>query len=132
MNLPHTHQKAETAFTLIEVMVAMGIFFMAIFAILEVVSSNLRAAKALQRPVVDANLLVSDLYQTNKLYEGSDSGDFEPLYPGYQWESMVTRIGTNGLFQVDFVIITPTHGREDALSVVLWRPDSPTSGAGLR
>jgi prepilin-type N-terminal cleavage/methylation domain-containing protein len=122
----------RTAFTLIEVMVAMGIFVMAMFAILEVVSTNLRNAKQLQKPRVDASLLISDLYQTNKLYEGNDSGDFDKLYPGYQWESTTTKVGTNGLFQVDFVIIRPDHFRESAMSVILWRPDSPTSGVGLR
>src|SRR5207342_1412722 len=42
------------AFSLIEVMIACGIFFMATFAILALVSTTLRNARALQRGDVDA------------------------------------------------------------------------------
>ena len=135
MKIPRHNGSGRTAFTLIEVMVAMGIFFMAIFAILEVVASNLRAAKHLQKPQVDASLVISDLYQTNRLFEETKRGDFGELYPGWEWETTVTRDNTthtNGYFRVDVVIIGPDHRREDAMSVDLWRPASPASGAGLR
>jgi Tfp pilus assembly protein PilV len=115
------------AFTLLEVMIAMGIFFMCIFAILEVVATNLRGARSLQNPPVDVSLLIDDLYQTNKLQEGTDSGDFGDLFPGYAWSSETTQVATNGLFKVEFLVTHRAAGdnTETHMSVLLWRPDSP-------
>jgi len=59
-----------SAFTLLEVMIAMGIFFMFIFAILELVSTNLRHVQRLQKPTVDIGSLASELSLTNKLSRG--------------------------------------------------------------
>src|SRR5258708_3819044 len=94
----------KTAFTLLEVMIAMGIFFMAIFAILALVSTNLRNARLLQKPSVDASMLIAELSQTNKLVEGIETGDFGDVYPGYRWTREINQVKTNGLFQVDFVV----------------------------
>jgi|HubBroStandDraft_6_1064221.scaffolds.fasta_scaffold674229_2 Tfp pilus assembly protein PilV len=123
-----SRQKIE-AFTLLEVMIAMGIFFMCMFAILEVVATNLKAARAIQRPPVDISLLINDVVQTNKLEEGSDSGDFgeNELFKGYKWSSETTQVATNGLFKVEF-LVTHSDGAQNAetrMSVLLWRPDSP-------
>src|SRR5580692_2494919 len=49
---------SERAFTLLEVMIAAGIFFMCIFAILSLVSTNIRNARLLQEPQVDAGMLL--------------------------------------------------------------------------
>jgi len=113
-------------------MIASGIFFLAIFSILSLVSSNIRNARLLQLPQVDAGLLLSDLVQTNKLYEGSDSGDFGNLYPGYRWSSDIVQVATNGLFKVDYVITAPGGGpnSQSIISVLLFRPESP-HGAGF-
>ena len=118
--------RAKRAFTLLEVMIAMGIFFMCIFAILEVVATSLKAARALQQPPVDVSLVIDDLWQTNKLQEGSDSGDFGELFPGYEWASDTSLSGTNGLFQVDFLVTHQGDGANKAteMSVLMWRPDS--------
>jgi len=113
------------AFTLLEVMIAMGIFFMCIFAILEVVATNLRGARALQSPPVDVSLLIDDLYQTNKLQEGSDSGDFGDLYKDYVWASETTQVATNGLFKVEFLVTHRGDSAQTHMSVLLWRPESP-------
>ncbi len=124
--------RPRDAFTLLEVMIASGLFFMAIFAILSLVSSNLRNARLLQEPQVDAGLLLADLCQTNKLTEGSDSGDFGELYPGYRWTSDVRQISTNGLFKVEYVVSRPggDANSDKSLSTLLYRPDSP-AGAGF-
>lgn len=121
-------RRKRTAFTIIEVMIAMGIFFMAIFAILGLVSSNLRTARRLQQQQVDASMLIGQLTLTNKLEAGSDSGDFGDLYPGYKWESLTTEVATNGLFQVEYNVTAPTTPGKDPvqnhLTVILWRPES--------
>ena len=116
-----------SAFTLLEVMIALGIFFMCIFAILEVVATNLRGARKLQEQPVDISLLAADAYQNTKLEEGSDSGEFGDLFPGYKWESQTNRMGTNNLFKVEFLVTHPggkVHD-EQHMTILMWRPDSP-------
>jgi hypothetical protein len=129
--VPRLHGPRIAAFTLLEVMIAMGIFFMCIFAILGLVSANLRNARLLQRPVVDASMLIAELSQTNKLVEGVETGDFGDLYPGYRWTREINQVKTNGLFQVDFVVTPPAHDTriDTHMSVLLWRPDSAAGKA---
>ena len=55
------------------------------------------------------------------LEEGSESGDFEDiapgLYPGYRWERYVEEVGSNSLFQVDFVVYyNKSSGRRKGIS----------------
>ncbi len=120
------------AFTLLEVMVALALFFMAIFAILGTVARGLGAARSLQQKFPDIGALASDLMLTNKLEEGSIDGDFGDAYPGYTWRRDIQLIRTNGFFQVDFVIQS-TKGRQLIVwtnSILLWRPDSQVSTIG--
>lgn len=118
----------SSAFTLLEVMIAMGIFFMCIFVILELVSTNLRHVQRLQKPTVDIGSLAAELSLTNRLEEGGDSGNFGSLYPGVSWSREIKIVGTNGLFQVDFTVQDgPAGGRlpvQSTLSIFLYRPDS--------
>jgi type II secretion system protein I len=120
------------AFTLIEVMIAMGIFFMAIFAILGLVSTNLRNARRLQDKPVDASMIIAQMWLTNDVVEGSGSGDFGKIYPGYRWTSnSVARddFPTNGIYQVDFSVTGPSmRGQkpvETHMSVLQWNPRPP-------
>ena len=116
------------AFSLLEVMIAAGIFFMCVFSILAVVSGGLRNARLLQNVEVDCSMLAAELSATNRLAEGSDSGDFGKIYRDYRWSRVTTEVGTNGLFQVDFVVThTPTK-RESAMSVLFYKPDSGALG----
>ena len=117
---------SQTAFSLLEVMIASGIFFMVIFAILAMVSSLLRNARSLRRIELDAGMVAAQVCNTNKLYEGTDSGDFGNLYPGCSWETETYEAETNGLWQVDIVV--RRHGVSqpvDLMSLYLYRPDSP-------
>ena len=119
------------AFLLLEVMVAGGIFFMAIFAILALVSNTLRNARGLRRIDVDAGMVASQVYKTNKLYEGVQSGDFGRAYPDFTWETQTMQVATNGLFQVDIII--RRHGLDkpaDVMSIWVYAPESPSTGFG--
>jgi hypothetical protein len=117
---------SRQAFSLLEVMMAIGIFFMAVFVILALVSSSLENARRLQRPIVDAGMIASELSLTNELVEGNQSGDFGAAYPGYSWTADITEVQTNRLFQVDYVV-----QRDDGkaviqkMSVLFFRPQSP-------
>jgi hypothetical protein len=122
--------RPQKAFSLLEVMIASGIFFMCIFAILAMVSGLLRNARGLRRVELDAGMVAAQVCNTNKLYEGTQSGDFGNLYPGYSWEADSYEAETNGLWQVDIVV--HRHGIPhpvDQLSIFLYRPESQ-SGFG--
>lgn len=118
--------RSGNAFTLLEVMIAVAIFFVAVFAILELVSQNLRYIHNLQKPQVDIGALAAELTLTNSLEEGFESGDFGDLYPNATWTREVYEAGTNGLFGVDFIVVED-NGRkpvETKLSILLYRPNS--------
>ena len=111
------------AFTLLEVMIASAIFFLAMFSLLGVMSNGIHAASILQKNAPTAGMAVAKLSLTNKLEEVPQDGDFGEIYPDYRWELSPHEIMTNGLFQVD---VTVYHdGRQfSTMSVLLFRPDS--------
>jgi len=118
--------RPAAAFTLVEVMVALGIFFMAMFAILGLVSNSIRNARALQRKTVDAGMVAAELSLTNKLTEGLETGDFGDLYPEFEWTRDIYEVQTNGLFQVDMIVQRQAGGTvESQMSILLFRPESP-------
>jgi Tfp pilus assembly protein PilV len=121
---------AQRGFTLLEVMIAIGIFFMATFVILDLVSQNLRAAHAIKPSPVDVGSVVSDLMLTNRIEEGTQDGDFGEVCPGYAWVRSIVLVSTNGLYQVDVAIIkTDAPGSEPSkMSLLLYRPESKTRG----
>jgi len=122
--------RSRAGFSLLEVMIASGIFFMCVFTILAMVSSLLRNARSLRRIELDAGMVAAQLCKTNRLFEGTESGDFGDLYPGYSWETETYPAETNGLWQVDIVVrrrgITQPV---DSMSVYVFSPESQ-SGFG--
>ena len=136
MKLPHqpncVTRSRLIAFTLLEVMIAVAIFFMAAFAVLQLVSQNLRMARSLQTSTATASQLAAELSLTNALVEGVETGDFGELYPGLTWSREINLFSSNGLYQVDFLVAR--NGREDSrMSVLLFRPNSVSGAAtGLR
>ena len=126
-----TRRSERGAFTLVEVMMAVAIFVMCMFAILSLVSQNLRAARSLTIQTPHAGMLAAQLSLTNMLEEGVESGDFGDLYPGYEWQRNIVWIGSNGLFRVQFVI--GQNGQEESkLEVEVYKPQSTPPGLGLR
>ena len=81
-------RKKTVAFTLIEVMVACGIFFMAMVAILGVLSQCVRAVGSLRKDAPTAASVATQAMANDKWEEGSDSGDWGPFYPDYTWETI--------------------------------------------
>src|SRR5215469_8618464 len=53
------------AFTLMEVMIAIAVFCIGVFAILGLVASIMRGARLLDKPMVDAGAVASQISQTN-------------------------------------------------------------------
>ena len=129
--------RRRAAFTLVEVMVALGIFFMAMFTILGLVSNSLRNARALQRKTVDCGMVAAQLSLTNKLTEGLVTDDFGDMYPDFEWTRDIYEAETNGIFQVDMIVQRKAGGAvESKMSILLYRPDSPVGSlsrpGGLR
>ena len=123
----------NSAFTLLEVMIALGIFFMAVFAILALVSSTLRNARGLQRGDVDAGMVAAQLFKTNRLTEGTDSGDFGDVYPDFSWQTEAFEADTNGLWQVNIIVRQRgNHNPVDEMQVWVYSPESKGSGLGIR
>jgi Tfp pilus assembly protein PilV len=120
------------AFTLLEVMIACGIFFMATFGILALVSNTLRNARALQRSVVDTGMAAAQVYQmlkTNVQAQGSFSGDFGDEYRDYSWDATWDvdwdSGATNGLLKVDVVVNrSGLHKPLDTLTLWVFAPNA--------
>ncbi len=120
----------QRAFSLIEVMIAAALFFMAVFAILGLVSQTLSNARRLQRPQVDASAVLAQYAATNILIEGTYSGNLSDLlgdaYRDYHWTAEIRERSTNKLFNVQCII--QADGRPEIisdLSTLLYRPLSP-------
>lgn len=120
---PSSTSQTPNAFTLIEVMVASAVLVISLASILLIVSNGIRTARILDRVHVDASSAAAELSLTNRLEEGTDSGDFGNLHPGYAWTRQVSEAGTNGLFRVDFVVSGGSEA-ESKLSILLFRPAS--------
>lgn len=131
MKLQPALRGPRRAFSILEVMIALSLFFIAIFSILNLTSQSLASARRLQEYPVDIASLAADFSLTNHLEEGTETGDFGEIRPGYSWNRTVTEVGTNGLFQVDFNVYYTSRRKgtsmESAMSILLFRPDSAGS-----
>ena len=123
------------AFTLLEVVIACAIFFMVAFALLELVTRGLVAAKALQQREPDPGIILAALSLTNAFEEGSMSGNYEDIapgmYPGHRWEAFVTEVGSNGLFQIEVLTYNERKRSQNPVTTVgqFWRPGSKPGSA---
>lgn len=122
------------AFSLIEVMIAIAIFFMASFMILALVSSGLRTARMLRTTRPNAGMLAAELTLTNQLEEGVESGDFGKMYREYTWTKTTSEAGTNGLWQVDFEIFRrdQSHVPDSTMSIFVYSPNSKSKRLGVQ
>lgn len=140
--------RSRRAFTILEVMFALTIFFVCTFAILGLVSRSLKQARSLQPFEIDPLSALAELSLTNRLEEGAIGQlypeviqHFEQEHPGYTVEGEITEVATNGLFQVDFIVGGLTVSKQvvsSKSSALLFRPLSgqrgrgPGPGPGLR
>ncbi len=121
------------AFTLMEVMIAIGVFCIGVFAILSLVASVMRGARLLDKPMVDAGVIASAISQTNALVEvhgayGSLSEFLGDNYKDFSYEYDINEVQSNRLFQLDVKVQNdraPGKPVISQMSVLLFRPQSP-------
>ena len=100
-------KRRVTAFSLLEVMIACGIFFIAVFAILALVSNTLRNAQHLRRVELDTGTVFSYLLRTNRFTEGTETIDMADFgYPDYSAtvDAAPDEVFTNGLWNLTVVL----------------------------
>ena len=129
-----------SGFSLIEVMIALGIFFIALFTILGLVSQLLRNARAFQnKKSADATMVQAYFLSiTNRVTEGIESGEFSDLadfqdeYRDYSWEKETTFFASNGLWQIDYrVINNRLRSTESAISTFYFDPNTQQGASGV-
>jgi hypothetical protein len=125
----------EGGFTLLEVMIACAVFFMVAFAILELVTQGLAAAKAIQQREPDPGIILAAFSLSNTFEEGSMSGNYEDLapgmYPGHRWDALIAEVGSNGLFEITVVTHNEKKPAQNPVMIrgQFWRPQSKPGSA---
>jgi hypothetical protein len=126
-----TDRSGRRAFSLLEVMIAIGIFFLGSFAILSLVSQSLSNAQRLKHPLVDASAILSQISLTNQFIEGPYSGSLGDIlgkgYAEYNWQGQITEVRSNHLYSADFFIfnVKNNHDPVARTSTLFFRPQSP-------
>jgi Tfp pilus assembly protein PilV len=118
--------RSGTAFTLLEVMIALAIFFTCTFALLGLMSQTLHNARALQSIEPDLGEVAAKIALTNQLSDMTASGNFGDAYKGYSWSYEVYPVASNNLWEAD-ITISRGAGRNTVQthsSVLLYRPQS--------
>jgi len=117
--------KPLAGFSLLEVMMAMFIFFIVVFGVLGVVVQCLGSARALQQQQADCGMVASMTAMSNVLEENFDSGDFEGLVPGYHWTRDIVEVCSNGFFRVDIEVFkdnAKSKAPAERMSVLMYKP----------
>jgi len=134
-------RRGRGAFTLLEVLLALTIFFMVAFAILELTTQSLAMARAIQIKEPNAGLVATMVLQAEELTEGAESGTFDDLvpglYPDWEWSTDTLEVGSNGLWRVDITVHRDARGKGPAtvtMPILIYDPLSPpgsATGGGL-
>lgn len=131
MNAGAMNRRRRVAFTLMEVMIAIGVFCLGVFAILDVVATVLHGARLLNKPMVDAGVVGSEISQTNAITDGiSGLGDLSEFlgetYKGYEYAYTINEVQSNKLYQADIAVTSDSPGKPvvSKMSILLFRPQS--------
>lgn len=122
----------HAAFTLMEVMIAIGVFCIGVFAILALVANVMHGARLLDKPMVDAGVVASQIADTNSFVEvkgvyGSLDEFLGKQYSGYNYAYDITEEQSNKLFRADIVVTSDAPGKPvvSKMSILLFGPMSP-------
>lgn len=108
-----TRGGSKRGFTLIEVLTTMVVMAIVLPIAMRGISLTLQAAEMAKRSAIAATLADGKLNElsssTGLTNAGTNSGDFSPDYPEYQWQATTTSISL-GLEQIDVQVTW--HGRD--------------------
>ena len=150
------YKQTIRAFTLAEVLIAVGIFVVAIFAILQLVGQGLELVRVMQQqrpdmgalaaktlvelPEPDGTLATGLTEPLDEDFGGNGGGEFT-LYPDARWQRDIMSLdATNGLYQATVTVEEQVGGGENTeyqLRFLMFRPDlaelemGGAQGAGL-
>ena len=136
------YKQTIRAFTLAEVLIAVGIFVVAIFAILQLVGQGLELVRVMQQqrpdmgalaaktlvelPEPDGTLATGLTEPLDEDFGGNGGGQFT-LYPDARWQRDIMSLdATNGLYQATITIEEQVGGGENTeyqLRFLMFRPD---------
>ena len=154
--MKNVYNQTIRAFTLAEVLIAVGIFVVAIFAILQLVGQGLELVRVMQQqrpdmgalaaktlvelPEPDGTLATGLTEPLDEDFGGNGGGQFT-LYPDARWQRDIMSLdATNGLYQATITIEEQVGGGENTeyqLRFLMFRPDlaelemGGAQGAGL-
>lgn len=122
---------ARRAFTLMEVMIAIGVFCVGVFAILDVVATVMHGARLLDKPMVDAGVVASEIVQTNSIVDATSGlGDLSEFlgdpYKGYDYAYTINEVESNHLYEADIAVTSDAPGKPaiSKMSILIFRPQS--------
>ena len=133
---------SKTGFTLAEVLIAVAIFVLAIFAILQMVSQSMELVRSIQLqrpdlgtlagktlmepPLPDGDLEGGSTTPEDEDFGGNNGGSLA-LYPDATWERYLDPIDeTNGLYRATIRVIELNKDGQESefeLNFLLFRPD---------
>lgn len=140
MNSVRRHQ---SAFSMIEVMIALGIFFMCTFAILGLTSQLLQNARAFQGKKTPHVSMVHAWYtaKTNRVTEGVQTVEFSDIatdlgemYRDYyaEIEAEQSQVMTNGLWDVHYRVFNRKNRQvESEVLTFYFDPNSQSRPGGI-
>jgi len=115
-----------------EVMIAIAVFSIGCFAILGLVASVMRDARLLNKPMVDAGVVASQIAQTNSIIEiDGTSGDLSEFlgdnYKGYEYVYGIKEVESNHLYLAEIAVTSDAPGKPvvSKMDVLFFRPLSP-------
>src|SRR5689334_20825337 len=131
----HFQKKSRSAFTLLEVMIAVGVLFMCLFAVLALTSNSLRSARKIQlHKDLDAGSFVGYFYvvlaNTNRIDPGPADIDLGDLFPGYKTAlDCEPYMETNyNLWDVEYDVAEPTRKAEVHGHFYVFNPNVQKGG----
>ncbi len=126
---------ADSAFSLLETLVAVAIFSIAVVALIEAIAGNTRNQAWMEsqsRGLMLAQNIIEEIEYVGDIRVGSDGGEF-PEDPRFSWSSDIQSTDLDGLFEVRVTVAwTEGQAQRDISFVTYMRPGDNATSSGLQ
>lgn len=132
MTQPTRHTRH--GFSLLELVLAMGIFSMSVLACMELYSVSLQSAGdsvEYTQAVYLAQGLMEETMAESFLIATTDSGDFGDHYPKHSWSMEIKDTEQSGLMEINLIVQWTVRNKEKVYQVVSLCADREILGEGL-